>query len=55
MNNLFHIFSFTFFFFLMGSMEVKGFPQIYLSYELDSLKKAYTAAGPRALEAQASL
>lgn len=34
---------------------MKRFPQTYLSYELDSLKKAYTAMGPGALEAQASL
>lgn len=54
MNNLFHIFGPTFFL-LMGSMEVKRFPQTYLSYELDSLKKAYLTAGPGALETQASL
>lgn len=39
-------------FLLMGSTEVKKFPQICLSYELGSLKKAYTTAGPGALEAQ---
>lgn len=42
-------------FLLMGSTEMKRFPQTYLSYELDSFKKAYTAMGPEALEAQASL
>lgn len=42
-------------FLLMGSTEVKRFPQTYLLYELGSLKKAYTTARPGALEAQASL
>lgn len=31
---------------------MKRFPQSYLSYELDSLKKAQPAMGPGALEAQ---
>lgn len=42
-------------FLLMGSTEMKRFPQTYLSYELDSLKKAYAAMGWGALEVQALL
>lgn len=36
-------------------MEVKRFPQTYMSYKFDSWKKAYTAGVPGALETQASL